>query len=281
MPSLPRTSVVGLAVVALALGVAACSDDDRGAVTTTSTVPITTTTTTSVPPTTTVPSTHPVISLDGSDLVFSVTGDVGLQGWITPRQAEVTASVDGAAIEVHTGGDAFWATVSLAPGTHEIVLVGQATDITTTLTVTVVVDPTLESRFAYLDTIDVAALRLEARYAEWLSGDEAVRAAREDGVIGPDDDLENDYYIRTTDPTLHSLGLAADPVVVLQACYPDGEGPCLAMRRVDSATWGRLVADPESGYEVTGWWWYGTGHLPYWLTLRDGVVVQVMEHYLP
>jgi hypothetical protein len=42
-------------------------------------------------------------------------------------------------------------------------------------------------------------------------------------------------------------------------------------------TWADLIADPEAGYDLVGWWWYGGGHLPYWFTLDDGVVVQVQE----
>jgi hypothetical protein len=46
-------------------------------------------------------------------------------------------------------------------------------------------------------------------------------------------------------------------------------------------TWADLIADPEAGYDLVGWWWYGGGHLPYWFTLDDGVVVQVQEQYPP
>ena len=37
--------------------------------------------------------------------------------------------------------------------------------------------------------------------AEMLTGDEAVAAAREDGIIGADEDLPNDFYIRNLDKT--------------------------------------------------------------------------------
>jgi len=68
---------------------------------------------------------------------------------------------------------------------------------------------------------------------------------------------------------------------VLWACYQEPYLGCLTQEAVDAETWADLMADPEAGYSLVGWWWYGGGYLPYWLTLDDGIVVQVTQHYLP
>lgn len=46
-------------------------------------------------------------------------------------------------------------------------------------------------------------------------------------------------------------------------------------------TWAELLADPDMAEEQLGWFWCGAGLAPYWLTLQDGVTVQVIEQYLP
>jgi hypothetical protein len=143
-----------------------------------------------------------------------------------------------------------------------------------------IVDPDLEKELAFIQELDRMAKTLVADYIQMLTGEDAVAAAREDGFIGPDDELGNDFYIRNQNPRLRTLSLADDLVVVLTACYPD-EGPCVTLESVDDATWYRLASDPESAVKTLGWHWYGLGELPYWLTLQDGAIVQVEEQYLP
>lgn len=111
---------------------------------------------------------------------------------------------------------------------------------------------------------------------EMLSGDEAVAAAREDGVIGDGEDLPNDYYIRNLDEEL-TLPVSPDVSVVLQACYPSG--PCVTEETVDLDTWSLLLgAEEDPGLD---WEWYGAGYLPYWWHVTDGTVTLVQEQYLP
>jgi hypothetical protein len=282
-----RSRAVGFAFFVLVGVLTGCSAD-AGPVTTplTTSAPITTTTT---PPTTTTwpaptstttPEPEPVIRLDGSHVVYSATGDVMVQGDVTRRTATVTGSLDGAPLEVQTGSGYFWVGLALDVGTHEVVI-GAVDDsgFETVLGVTVIVDPDLEVRFAYLECIDVSEGRLIATYAEWFTGDEALAAARDDGFIDADDELENNYYIRLPSAALHTLDLSDAPVVILQACYEPA--PCVTRRPVAAETWGLLATNPEGGLGITGWHWYGLGTLPYWLTLRDGIVVQAEEWYLP
>jgi hypothetical protein len=282
-----RSGAVGLVLVTLASGFSGCSGG-AGTVTTapTTSAPATTTiappTTTTLPPTTTTtaPVPEPVIWLDGSQIVYSATGEVTIGGGVTRRNATVTGMLDGVALDVQTGSGYFGVDLTLDAGTHAIEITAvEGSGFETVLGVTVIVDPSLGIQFAYLECIDASEGRLIAVNAEWLTGDAALAAARDDGFIGPDDELESGYYIRVPSAALHILELSPDPVVILQACYEPG--PCVTRRPVDPETWGLLATEPERGLEITGWHWYGLGTLPYWLTLRDGVVVQAEEWYLP
>jgi hypothetical protein len=113
--------------------------------------------------------------------------------------------------------------------------------------------------------------------AEMLTGQEARDAAREDGVIGENEDLPNDYYIRNPDEATTELVVSPDVVVTLQACYEGGE--CVTTEQVDLDTWSVLLGSEDD--PGLGWNWYGAGSLPYVFTIEDDIVVQVDEVYLP
>ena len=113
--------------------------------------------------------------------------------------------------------------------------------------------------------------------AEMLSGEEAVVAAREAGVIGADEDLPNDYFIRNPDESTTEFTVSPDAIVVLQACYENG--PCVTTETVDLETWSILLGGEED--PGLDWLWYGEGFLPYVFTVVEGTIVEVAEVYLP
>ena len=119
-------------------------------------------------------------------------------------------------------------------------------------------------------------VRVTVALMEMLTGDEAVAAAREDGVIGEDEDLPNDFYIRDLEEET-TLPVAPDASVVLQACYENG--PCVTTETVDLDTWSVLLGGEED--PGLDWQWYGAGLLPYRWHVADGTVVLVEEQYLP
>ncbi len=245
----------------------------------------TSTTATTVAPTTSTTSTSttlagaPVIHLSGSSVRYSVTGLVHVEGF-ADRRVDVTVGGGAATVSpLEAGPTIFSADLALDPGVH-VIAVTAADRHTGTRTVqflTAIVDPSLEEQFAYLYVINGSVV---ADYAEWFTGDEATQAAREDGALPPQQPEEEGFYIRNLDPSTQAITLADNPVIVLWACYQE-PFPCLTREAVDAGTWADLMADPESDYNLVGWWWYGDGHLPYWLTIDDGVVVQVTEQYLP
>jgi len=245
--------------------------------TTTTTKPPTATTTTTVPPL----LEPPVIELAGYTTVYSQDGMLRVSGWLD-RPAEVT--VGDVPVEVYhdqyEGISTFETFLELKPGEHGIPIT--ATDsrgLENEIYLSVLVDPALEMQLALIEEVDLIGRTVVADYVEFLTGDEATIAAREDGVIGDGEETPGGFYLRNRNPKLRTLTLGDPEVVTVQACL--AQGPCAAEHAVGLDTWVELLANPDMAEEQLGWFWYGAGFGPFWLTLQDGVIVQIVEQYLP
>jgi hypothetical protein len=284
------TMVAGLL---LAAGCSGGSEEGQAA-TTSTTLPASTTTTTSAPATTpaTVPPTTsttvppaaepPVIELAGSSTVYSQDGHPRVSGWLD-RPAAVT--VGGTSVEVYDdqydGISTFETVLNLEPGSHRIPIT--ATDsrgLESEIVLSVLVEPALEMQLAMIQDVDLVERTVVADYVEFLTGDEATTAAREDGVIGDDEQTPGGFYLRNRNPKLRTLTLGDPGVVTVQACFLE-KGPCAADHAVNIDTWVKLLSNPDMAEKQLGWFWYGAGLAPYWLALQDGVIVQITEQYLP
>ena len=268
------------ALIVLALAAASCggggASDNTSSTTTSATVTTTTTTpgqstTTTVEPSDTTP---PIITVWGSLVVYSVDGVVSLSGTLDEPGR---VSIQGAAISEETEFD-WTADFEREPGVHQVMVTaedraGNRSEVAVQLTV----DPDLDVVFGYVTAFDGSTLT--ADYATFLTGEEATAAAREDGVIGADETVPNDFYIRNDNPTLRELPVSEKTPVVLQTCFVDG--PCVRQTSVTLEQWAGLLAEQAPGGLPQGWQWYGGGALPYWLTLMDGTVVHIAEQYLP
>jgi hypothetical protein len=128
--------------------------------------------------------------------------------------------------------------------------------------------------FGYIEAIDQHAGTLRFDAAEFLSGAEGLRAAREDGAIGPEEPLSNDYYIRNRDRSTEVLQLAEEVAVTHVHC----NGGC---REDLPGDLDGLVASfslresPGLGAEYRG------PFSQYWLTFEEGRVTRIDELYLP
>jgi hypothetical protein len=251
--------------------------------TTTATAAPAATSTTVAPTTTTVASSAepPVIELAGYTTVFSQDGRVRVSGWLD-RPAEVT--VGGNPVEVldnqYEGLSTFETLLELEPGEYEIPIAAtDARGLRNKISLSVLVDPALETQLALVDEIDLVERTVVAEYVEFLLGDEATAAAREDGVIGEDEEIPGGFYLRKGDPQSDTLTLGDPDVVTVLACFE--QGPCVTEHAVEIDTWAELLADPDMAKDELGWFWYGAGQAPFWLTLQDGVIVQIVEQYLP
>lgn len=70
--------------------------------------------------------------------------------------------------------------------------------------------------------VDVTVDHLLFDPAEFLTGDEALAAARADGYIGPDETLDNDFYIKN--PEDEAASLVVDPAVTFSLLIVDATG---------------------------------------------------------
>jgi hypothetical protein len=111
------------------------------------------------------------------------------------------------------------------------------------------------------------AWRITIQYADMLRGEEARKAAVADKAIGPDDDLEDDYYIRETDQT-GSFGIGENVVILLVGETEKAVKPISLTK----------FADAFNGKNET------LAHLadaPYWFTLSGDNVGKIEQQYVP
>ncbi len=144
--------------------------------------------------------------------------------------------------------------------------------------------------FGYVTEVASDGSSLTIDFAEFLTGEEANEAARAAGEIGPDDVVPNDYFISNTNPRLRTFPIADDVMVQLVGFLI--EGGEIDTIGIPPSEWAELVAFalqciadefPEECVDIggEGWIWYGSGFLPYWILVEDGVVVAIEEQYLP
>jgi hypothetical protein len=129
-------------------------------------------------------------------------------------------------------------------------------------------------QFGYIRSVSTAgpSATLAFDEAEFLTGDEAQRAAEEDGVVPPGEPVPNDYYIRNPDKSTETLPIATTARITARRCSlcrsgrPGNVEDFLGsfMKR------GPTYADPYRGAQGL-----------YWLTIDDGIVVAIDEQYVP
>jgi len=106
-------------------------------------------------------------------------------------------------------------------------------------------------------------------FAQMLSGEEARQAAIEDGFIGPDEYLDNDYYIVNDNPRKREFTVA-DSAPITTATFGGGMDEPVTWQQFKSF-WSE--SPPEGGQHLRD--------MPWWI-VRDGTeVISVAEQYLP
>jgi hypothetical protein len=130
--------------------------------------------------------------------------------------------------------------------------------------------------FAYIQNIDTSSppATLTIDTAEFLSGEEANRAAAEDGVIEEGESVENDYYVRNPDETTTGLPITSDVSVTHIHC----NGGCRENLPGEFEDLAASFADPEPKSLADE---YRGSASQYWVTVQDGEVVAIDELYLP
>ena len=122
--------------------------------------------------------------------------------------------------------------------------------------------------FCYVTNIEstVEGTFITVDYALFLTGDEA---AAEAAARGDESPPPNDYYIVNDNPRLRTFPVKAG--IMVQVHHGD---PNLEAHTITFGQWQDRFIGMSPGLEVVR-------HVPYWITLEDGVVVAIEEQYLP
>jgi hypothetical protein len=145
---------------------------------------------------------------------------------------------------------------------------------TTTSQTTSTTKTSSKDQFGYIRSVSTAgpAATLAFDEAEFLTGDEAQRAAEEDGAVPPGEPVPNDYYIRNPGRSTETLKIATDAEITARRCplCRDGRPGNLDEFLAAFVKKGQTYADPYRGAKSL-----------YWLTIEDGTVVAIDEQYVP
>jgi hypothetical protein len=129
-------------------------------------------------------------------------------------------------------------------------------------------------QFGYIRSVSTAGpvATLAFDEAEFLTGDEAQKAAEADGAVEPGEHVPNDYYVRNPDKATKTYQIANETRITATRCSlcrngkPGELGPFLASFMQGRQTY----ADPYRGK-----------YSQYWLTIEGGRVVAIDEQYVP
>lgn len=127
--------------------------------------------------------------------------------------------------------------------------------------------------FGFVREVGDGTLTLDP--AGFLSGEAALAAAREDGVVGQAEDLPNDFYIDNDETDAVEL-VVADTASIALLALDASDVPAetsLTFEEFSDAWNGR--ADSERFYGFV------TGDLPMHVIVSGGMVVSAVQQYLP
>jgi hypothetical protein len=131
-----------------------------------------------------------------------------------------------------------------------------------------------DEQFGYIRSVSTAgpSATLAFDEAEFLSGDEAQRAAEEDGVVAPGERVPNDYYIGNPDKSTETLPIATTARITARRCplCRNGRPGDVKDFLGSFMKQGQTYADPYRGAKGA-----------YWLTIEGGTVVAIDEQYIP
>lgn len=118
--------------------------------------------------------------------------------------------------------------------------------------------------YAYFKSIDLGTRTVVVDVVQFLTGEAAAKAAREDGK-----EADNDYYVRNTNPKLRTLTFVPFPPIVVNTLTADETG--------DATKDTTITVERFDGY-------FGLGEAQsrlYTFTLAGDAVTRIHEVYLP
>jgi len=120
--------------------------------------------------------------------------------------------------------------------------------------------------------------------AQFFFGEDAQKAAEEDGAVAPGEAVSNDHYERNNETEVRVLALAPD--VQVTAAPPASFLMSYVSRKARRKCYANSEANPCIPLSLTTFFGavkeldYRRG-IPVWVTVRDGFVVRIDEQYFP
>jgi len=114
---------------------------------------------------------------------------------------------------------------------------------------------------------------LDIDYIQWLSGDAAEQAMREDGQCPKSGEciVYDDYYIRNQNPKIRTFEIASDAKITMTTYHME--------------TTGQIFDEPIT-FSQFSQIWNGSGQtrlrdVPYYITLSGDKITSIKEQYIP
>lgn len=175
---------------------------------------------------------------------------------------------------MHARYRATWPALMLAG----LILVSCTEAATTTTTqpapTTTTIAPQATDLFGFVRNVTDGTLVFDP--AELLIGDEAVTAARSAGIIGPDEDLPNDFFILNPDQTDERELTVADDAEFVMVGFDASGG--LTDSPVSAAEFEAVLS---GSVDSSGFYGIVPGDLPMTLVLNGDTVIGGTQTYLP
>lgn len=127
--------------------------------------------------------------------------------------------------------------------------------------------------FGFVTAVDAASVTFDP--ARMLSGQEAREAATADGVIGPGEDLPNDFYIDNPDADLLTLPVTDDLQPTVLGFDSGG-----SLTETD-ITLSELAVAFTGEYPGVAIYGLVAGEFPMTVIVKEGTVVEMTQVYLP
>jgi hypothetical protein len=124
--------------------------------------------------------------------------------------------------------------------------------------------------FGYIKSVDAGGLTLVFDLAQFFTGEAANAAARQDGVIGPGETIDNDAYIRNVNAKLRTVPISSGVKITIVHWTN-----CCDSIASDLTTFSHAFPGPGPTDDYQG------PNSGYWLTVKNGVIVKIEEQYQP
>jgi len=220
---------------------------------------------------------RPFVSIGGPSTIVT-NGDFDLSGYTDPA-AELT--IEGRTVPVDPATGSWTTSVSASSpesGWNDVVVTATLDGDTNTDSIAVRYEPNAVGQFAFINGVDTTgpSPALIVDYAEFLSGDEAVQAAIEDGELSPDqadEGLPNDFYIRNNNPQLRTLPLDDEALIYLfdYTITDEFDYDPVSIDTLIAA----MQSDDQSAY------YFSLTDYPVWLTIKNDTILEITPQYLP